>query len=106
DAHRVAADDPQLARVGVAAVLVELVFFDELGGHELVDEVDVVVDAADLEDLLAAQAEALVTALFLAEVVGLLVLLAELALVPAVLDVAEELDADLVRVEAAGRHVD
>ena len=95
----IAADDAQLAGVRVAAVLVELVLLDELGRHELVDEVHVVVDAADLEDLLAAEAQALVPLLLLAEVVGLLVFLAELALVPAVFDVAEQLDADLVRIE-------
>src|SRR5688500_3458866 len=96
DALRVAADDAELARVGVAAVLVELVLLDELGGHEFVDEVHVVVDPPDLEDLLAAEPQPLVPALLLADVVRLLVLLAELALVPPVLDVAEQLDADLV----------
>ena len=101
DALGVAADDAELAGVRVAAVLVELVALDELLGQELVDEVDVVVDAADLEDLLAALAEALVPAFLAAEVVGLLVFLAEAALVPAVFDVAEEFDADLVRIEVA-----
>jgi len=42
---------------------------------------------------------------FLTEVGGFLVLLAEFALVPAVFDIAEKLDADLVRIEIAGRHV-
>ena len=38
----------------VAAILIKLVLLDELGRHELIDEVHVVVDAAHFEDFLAA----------------------------------------------------
>src|SRR6266850_494852 len=106
DALWVAGDDAELAGVRVAAVLIEAVFFDEFLGHELVDEIDVVVDAADLEDFGAALAEAFVPAFFLAEVVGFFVFLAEFALVPAVFDVAKHFQADFVGVEVAGGHVD
>src|SRR5689334_24901765 len=76
----------------------------ELWRQEGVDEGDVVVDAADLEDLLPPQPEFLVPLAPPVEVVAVVVLLAELAGVPAVLDVAEQLDADLVGVEPAARH--
>ena len=52
---------------------------------------------------LPAEAELLVPVALLLQVVALVVLLAELAGVPAVLDVAEQLDAELVRVEPAAR---
>ena len=76
----------------------------ELLVQERVDERHVVVDPPHLEDLLPAQAELAVPALLRLEVVAVVVLLAELPLVPAVLDVAEQLDAELVRVEAARAH--
>ena len=105
DALGIPADDPQLAGVGVAAVLIELVLLDEFRRHELIDEIHVVVDPPDLENFLPAEAQAFVPVLLLAEVFGFLVFLAELALVPAIFDVAEQLDADLVRIEIPRRHV-
>ena len=96
----VAAHDDVAARARVVAVDVELEALAELLGHEGVDEGDVVVDLPHLEDLLPAQAELAVPAALGLEVVALVVVLAELALVPAVLDLAEELDADLVGVDA------
>src|SRR5690606_23015644 len=80
---------------------VELLLGDELGREELVDEGDVVVERADLEDLLAAEPGAPVPVAARLEAVALLPLLAELPLVPALLDVPEELDADLVGVQPA-----
>ena len=68
----------------------------EVGRQELVDEGDVVVEGAHLEELLAAHAEAHVPAPLGVEVVALLPFAAELPLVPAVLDVAVRLDAELV----------
>ena len=52
------------------------------------------------------EAQPLVPFFALAEVFGFVVFLAELSLIPAVFDVAKQLDADLVRIEIAGRHVD
>src|SRR5205085_309525 len=78
----------------------ELVLANELRRQELVDEGDVVVERADLEDLLFAEAQAKVPVLLRLEVVALLPLLAELAAIPALFDVTKELDAELVRVEA------
>ena len=80
----------------------QLVLRAELRRQERVDEGDVVVDAADLEDLLPPQAELLVP--------GSLASpgrrssshsLPNLPLVPALLDVAKQLDAELVGVEPA-----
>src|SRR6516225_1183658 len=82
----------------------QLVLDAEFRRQEGVDEGDVVVDAADLEDLLLAQAKAFIPLALLVEVVALLPLLAELAGVPAVLDVAQQFDADLVGVEPAAGH--
>ena len=61
------------------------------------------MDPADLEDLLAAQAGVGVPVAAGAVVVAVVELLAERAAVPAVLDVAEQLDAELVRVELRRR---
>ena len=102
---RIAAHDAQLAGVRVAAVLVELVPLDEFRRHEFVDEIQVVVNATNLEDFFAAKADAFVPVLLFTQVLGLFVFLAEFALVPPILDVAEKLDADLVRIKPARRHV-
>ena len=71
----------------------------EIERQELVDERQVVVDAADLEDLLPAQAQLRVPVAAWRIVVALVVFLAEAAAVPAVLDVAIELDAELVGIQ-------
>jgi len=102
DALGISGDDAELAGVGVAAVLEEAVFFDEFLGHKFVDEIDVVVDAADFEDFLAALAEALVPALFLAEVVGFFVFLAEFAFVSSGLRCRGTFPGRFVGVEIAG----
>src|SRR3954463_2178421 len=86
----------------VESVDEELLLGSEVGGEELVDEGDVVVVLADLEDLLPPQAELLVPGAAGAQVVALVVFLAEASLVPAVLDMAPELDAQLVGVDGAG----
>ena len=57
--------------------------------------------APHLEDFLAAQAEVLVPLAALVQVVAVVILLAELAGIPAVLDVAKKLDAELVGVDPA-----
>ena len=53
DLLEVAVYDDHAARGGVKPVVVELVSVDEFGCEEFVDEGDVVVDSADLEDLLS-----------------------------------------------------
>ncbi len=65
-------------------------------------DLEVVVDAADLEDFLATQAELLIPAAAGGFVVAGFPFGAELAFVPAFLDVAEQFDTEFVRVEAAG----
>src|SRR5712664_3454893 len=97
-----AVEDLPAVRLLVEAVDEQLLLRREVGGEELVDEGDVVVVLAHLEDLLPAQAQLLVPRAAGAQVVALVVLLAEAALVPALLDVAPELDAQLVRVDGAG----
>src|SRR5262249_18869337 len=77
----------------------QLLVAAEVGRQELVDEGDVVVERAHLEDLLLAQAEAEVPVLLRVQVVAVLPLLAELPAIPALLDVAKQLDAELVRIE-------
>src|SRR5690606_11269980 len=102
----IAAEDlPRLVFV-IVTVDEELVLQAELRREELVDERDVVVEPADLEDLLPAQAEFEVPALLLRQRIALLPFLAEAPLVPPILDVAEELEAELVGIESAGTHGD
>src|SRR5712664_1333114 len=96
-----AVEDLPAVRLLVEAVDEQLLLHREVGGEELVDEGHVVVVLAHLEDLLPAQAQLLVPSAAGAQVVALVVLLAEPALVPALLDVAPELDAQLVRVDGA-----
>jgi len=87
----------------VVAKLKELVFADEIEGEELVDEGEVVVDAADLEDFFAAQVGGGVPVFALEVIVARFVVEAEGAAVPAIFDIAEEFDADFVGVELGGR---
>ena len=98
--------DLPVARPLVETEAVELLVDAELGREELVDESDVVVQRPHLEDLLPPLAEAHVPRLLLDHVLAVVPLLAEPALVPPVLDVAEQLHAELVRVQVprARRH--
>src|SRR5436190_16480592 len=97
-----AVEDLPTVRLLVEAVDEQLLLHREVRGEEFVDEGDVVVVLAYLEHLLPAQAQLLVPRAAGAQVVALVVLLAEAALVPALLDVAPELDAQLVRIDGAG----
>jgi hypothetical protein len=87
-----ALDDVGVA-VGLVAKREQLVLAAELQREELVDERQIVVDPADLKDLLAAKPSACIPAAAPFEIIALFPLLAELALVPAVFDMAEQLDA-------------
>src|SRR5438477_2861381 len=80
----------------------ELLLGGEVGGEELVDEGDVVVVLAHLEDLLPAEPQLLVPGAPGAEVVALVILFTESPFVPAVLDVAPQFDAELVGIDGAG----
>src|SRR5256714_780187 len=86
----------------VEAVDEELLLGGEVGGEELVDEGDVVVVLADLEDLLPSEAQLLVPRAPGAEVVAIVILFTESPFVPAVLDVAPQFDAELVGIDGAG----
>src|SRR3569832_785993 len=96
-----AAHDLPVARALLEAERIELLVDTELEREELVEERDVVVELADLEQLLAAEPGAALPVLLEIHRVALVPLFTELALVPAVLDVAEQLDAELVRIELA-----
>src|SRR5882757_866945 len=74
---------------------VELLLDAELEGEELVDERDVVVQLADLEQPPVVQAGAAIPVPLLLHRVALVPLFAELPAVPAVLDIAVQLDAEL-----------
>src|SRR5262249_32575387 len=76
----------------------EFLIAAEVRRQELVDERDVVVEGAHLEDLLFSEPEPKIPVLLRLEVVALLPLFAELPFVPAVLDVPIKLDAELVRI--------
>src|ERR1700748_1680766 len=69
---------------------IELLLDAELEREELVDERDVIVELADLEDPLLAQPRAAIPVALLLHRVALVPLLAELATIPAVLDVTQE----------------
>src|SRR5712691_5987526 len=97
-----AVDDLPAVALLVEAVGEELLIDAELRGKELVDESDVVVMLAHLEDLLPAEAQLAVPGAPGAQVVAVVELLAEAPLVPAVLDVPPELDAQLVGIDGAG----
>ena len=73
--------------LGVELVGEELVLVAELFGEERIDERDVVVDPPRFENLLAAEAQADVPLALGVVVVAFVVILAELAFVPAVFDV-------------------
>src|SRR5205823_14653608 len=96
-----AVDDLPAVPLLVEAVDEQLLLDGEIGGEELVDESDVVVVLAHLEDLLPPQAQLLVPGPPGAQVVALVVLLAESSLVPALLDVPPQFDSELVRIDGA-----
>src|SRR5260370_18286255 len=78
----------------------ELVITHKIGGQKLVDEGDVAIESAHFEDLFLPKTEAQVPILLRLEIITLFPLLAELAAVPALLDVAKQLDPELIGVEA------
>ena len=87
------------AGLRVEVVDEQFVLAAEVLGQVVVDEGHVRAVPADLEDLLAAQSGLAVPAGALDQVLAVVVLLAEATLVPALLDVAEQLDAQLVGVQ-------
>src|SRR6185312_15113319 len=88
-----AAHDLPVAGALLEAERIELLVDAELEREELVEERDVVIEPAHFEDLLAPHAGAQIPVALLLHRVALVPFLAELALVPALLDVAIELDA-------------
>src|SRR5215471_10008407 len=81
----------------------ELVLAAEFGREKLVDERDVAVEGAHLEDLAPPEAEPKIPVLLRLERIALLPLTPELPLVPPLLDVPEELDPELVGIEPPAR---
>src|SRR5439155_18086253 len=86
----------------VEAIDEQLLLGGEIGSEELVDEGDVVIVFAHFEDLLPAETELAIPGAAGAQVVALVVFLAEAALVPTLFDVPPQLDAELVRIDRAG----
>src|SRR5262249_16755458 len=95
--------DFPVAAALVEAEVEELLLAAEIEREVLVDEPDVVVELADLEDLAPPEAEPLVPVLARLQRVALVELFAEPPAVPAILDVAQELDAELVRIQLPRR---
>src|SRR5207244_2542013 len=100
----------ELARIDLVALVAvrpgeaeELVLTAELRRQELVDERHVAVERAHLENLSPPEPETQIPMLLRLERIALFPLAPELPLVPAVLDVPEELHAELVRVQPALR---
>ena len=112
DLVEVAVDHDHAAGARIVAVVVELLILGELRREELVEEGHVVVQRADLEDLLPPRGPLsddgplglLVLAPFTAggHVVTGFVLRSVAAGVPSLLDVAQQLHADLVGVQSSG----
>ena len=100
----IAIGDFVLIRAAIERVGVKLQTIRELLGEVFVDERDVVADAADFENLLAAEAQLLVPAGFRHEIVAVVVILSELAAIPAIFNLAEKLNADLIRIDPARLH--
>src|SRR5262249_17345306 len=93
--------DNVIASLFIIPVAEHLMLLTKLGREETIYESNIVMNLAHFEDFLATQAEFFVPAAFLVKVFAFFPFLAELAGVPAALDVAEELDAELVRIDAA-----
>src|SRR5690606_3796303 len=102
DLLEVAALDHVLARLAIEGVREELMTLAEVLREELVDERHVVIDRAHLEDLLATETGLRVPFGTRLLAPAFLPLEAELPPIPTLLDVAEELDPKLVRVELPG----
>src|SRR5262245_22935468 len=88
---------PSLLLVGIGE---HLILVTEFRRQESIDEGYIVMDSAHLEDFFSPEASLLVPVSPLLQIIALLVLLAEASRVPAVLDVAEQLDPQLVGVDA------
>ena len=80
----------------------EAVLMAELFGEEGIDERDVVVHAARFENLFASETEADVPLAFADVIVALVVVLAEFAFIPTILDVFPELEPQPVRIDLSG----
>src|SRR5205823_8236696 len=100
---KLAAFDLVIAGVLVEAERKQLVLAAKIERQELVDKRQVVVDAADFKNLLSPNAELLVPIVLGSIVVALVIFIAKRATVPAVLNVAIELHAKLVRVQPRAR---
>src|SRR5262249_16152281 len=79
----------------------ELLLAAKFFGEKLVDESDVIIELAHFENLFAPEAEALVPRAPRSHVLAVIPLFAEATFVPPLFNVAIELDAEFVRVEAA-----
>src|SRR5437588_5873007 len=90
-----------LAHLLLPGVGKQLVLDAKLRRQKGVDKGNIVMDAADLKDFFPAQAELLIPFAPFLQIVAVVVVLAELAGVPALLDIAKKLDAELVGVKSA-----
>ena len=106
DGGEIAAGDLVALGTRVPAVGEQFVPLAEVLGQELVHKADVVVDAPHLENLLPAQPQLQVPRRLACAVVALVVLAAKAALVPAFLNVSQQLQPQLVGIKLAGVHGD
>src|SRR5262245_42193306 len=82
----------------------QLMFLAELRSQERLDKGNIVMNAANLEDFLPSQTKFLVPGSPFRQIVTIVIVFAETPGVPAVLDIAEKLDAQLVGIDPGPRH--
>ena len=106
DVFELAAGDHILASTLIIVINKQLGAPAEVFRQKCIQERHIVIDAANLKDLLSSEPKLLIPVLSLLEIGALLPFFTELTLVPTLFDFPEQLDAELVGIEAAWLHGD
>src|SRR5262249_32617612 len=96
--------DHVLLRLIVEHEREQLVFLAKLRGQKRLDKGNIVMNAANLEDFLSSQTQFLIPSSPFLQIVTIVIVFAKAPGVPAVLDIAEKLDAQLVGIDPGPRH--